>query len=395
MPWEETSVVERRKEFVDAYMAKEETVTELCRLFSISRKTGYKWIGRFLGSCELEDRSRRPHTSPRKVADWIEDAIVRARKLKPRWGPRKLRAALARSNPGVDLPSVSTFALIFTRNGLITPRKRRRKVPASKLPLAHADAPNKVWCMDFKGDFLVGKARCYPLTVTDAYSRYLLACVALPSTKLGRARRALESVFDAFGLPESIRTDNGVPFASAHAPAGLSELSAWWHKLGIRHERIEPGKPQQNGRHERMHLTLKLDTAMPPRTSMRAQQRAFDRFRKEYNETRPHEALSDRVPAEFYERSRRRAPGRLSDDADFNYPEDFETVRVSKTGRALWNGRGVFLSAVLRHQLLGLEWNENGDWIVYFGTLRIGMLSRKGKSLRFVPTEASPRKTRT
>jgi len=183
----------------------------------------------------------------------IEDAIVAARKLKPRWGPRKLRAALQRANPKAELPSVGTFALIFKRNGLVVPRRRRHRTPPSSSPLSHAKAPNALWCIDFKGDFLVGKSRCYPLTVTDAFSRYLIACVALPNTRAAGVRRALREVFEQFGLPEAIRSDNGSPFAS-RAPAGLSELSAWWLKLGIRHERIEPGKPQQNGRHERMQV---------------------------------------------------------------------------------------------------------------------------------------------
>jgi transposase InsO family protein len=197
--------------------------------------------------------------------------------------------------------------------------------------------PNALWCIDFKGDFLVGRRRCYPLTVMDAYSRFLLGCVALPNTRVGGVRKAMRSLFDTFGLPVAIRSDNGGPFASK-APAGLSELSTWWLKLGIRHERIEPGKPQQNGRHERMHRTLKLETAMPPSSSMRAQQRAFDRFRLEYNEQRPHEALGQRFPAEFYQRSHRVLPqpywGR-----DFDYPEQFETARVRKSGSLPWNDR--------------------------------------------------------
>jgi transposase InsO family protein len=378
--------MELRKQFIDEYMQRETSLAELCRRYGVSRKTGHKWVARFLEGCELGDRSRRPHKSPTAVAAWLEEAIVTARRQRPRWGPRKLRAALLRSNPGAELPSVSTFAMIFKRNGLVTPRRRRRRTPPSSVPLAHATAPNALWCIDFKGDFAVGRTRCYPLTVMDAYSRFLIACVALSSTKATPVRRALEAAFEDFGLPAAIRSDNGSPFAST-GPCGLSELSAWWARLGIRHERIESGKPQQNGRLERMHLTLKLDAAMPPQSTLRAQQRALDRFRREYNELRPHEALRNGVPADFYERSRTVLPvppwGR-----DFEYPEHYERVRINKAGGFEWNGRSIFVSAALRHQTLGLHWRR-GIWRVHFGTLKIGTLSRKSGRVRFV-READP-----
>jgi transposase InsO family protein len=381
LPWKETSPVELRKQLIDEYLKHESSLAELCRRFGVSRKTGYKWVGRFLEGCELVDRSRRPHRSPAAVASWVEDAIVTARRQRPRWGPRKLRGALLRANPDAELPSVSTFALIFKRNGLVTPRRRRNRTPPSSVPLAHATGPNALWCIDFKGDFTVGRIRCYPLTITDAYSRYLIACVALPSTKGGPVRRVLEQVFAGFGLPDAIRSDNGSPFAST-GPCGLSELSAWWIRLGIRHERIEPGKPQQNGRHERMHLTLKQEATKPPQATLRAQQRVFDLFRRDYNEVRPHEALGNKVPADFYERSGRVLPepawGR-----DFEYPEHFERVRTNKTGAFLWNGRSVFVSAALRHEPLGLEWRR-GVWRVHFGPMRIGKVVRKNRRVRFI-----------
>jgi hypothetical protein len=239
--------------------------------------------------------------------------------------------------------------------------------------------------MDFKGDFLVGRTRCYPLTVMDAYSRFLIACIALPNTRTRGVRLALRDVFEQYGLPQTIRSDNGQPFASP-APAGLSELSAWWLRLGITHERIEPGKPQQNGRHERMHLTLKLDTAMPPCGSRRSQQRAFDRFRREYNEQRPHEALGNQVPADFFELSTRRLPdpywGR-----DFTYPDDYETARVRKSGSMPWNDRLVFVSTTLRHELVGLQWCGTGKWNVYFGPVLIGFLATRSSKHRFTPVE--------
>jgi transposase InsO family protein len=380
-----------RKRFIDDYLTGEYSISELCRLYGISRKTGYKWIRRFLDGCELGDRSSRPHHSPKAVPAWLEDAIVRARKQKPRWGPQKLRDALLRDNPGAELPSVSTFALIFHRNGLVRPRRRRRRAPPHSAPLAHATGPNVVWCIDFKGDFLVGRTRCYPLTVTDAYSRFLLACVAMSRHDADQVRRALEAVFDEFGLPNAIRSDNGSPFATTGL-GGLSKLSVWWLKLGIRHERIQPGKPQQNGRHERMHLTLKQETAAPPRSSLRAQQRAFDRFRKEYNNDRPHQALGGRVPAEHYEPSPRPLPqppwGRA-----FLYPEHFETVRISRLGHLRWNGRSVFVSTALAHETVGLDWNERNAWDVHFGPRHLGTLRRGLRGgLHFIPeTNTSPR----
>jgi transposase InsO family protein len=203
--------VKQRKEFIDACIAEAGSMSELCRRFSVSRKTGYKWLHRYMGGCELDDRSRRPKVSPKAVSEWIEASIVAARKMRPTWGPRKLRASLQRSNPGLELPSVTTFALIFKRNGLIVPRRRKRRTTPSAQPLLHATGPNSLWCIDFKGDFLVGKARCYPLTITDAFSRYLIACVALPNTRFSGVFRAMVDVFDAFGLPAAIRSDNGSP----------------------------------------------------------------------------------------------------------------------------------------------------------------------------------------
>ena len=232
MPWKDLSLVQQRKAFIDEYLEQLDSVSELCRRFSVSRKTAYKWIDRFLAGCELTDRSRRPHSSPSATAKTLEEAIVAARKDRPRWGPKKLRAMLLRAHPGIELPSISTFAAIFKRHGLVVPRRRRRRTPPSSNPLSGATHPNALWCIDFKGDFLVGKSRCYPLTVTDAHSRFLLGCIALPNTRFEGVRRALVTLFQTFGLPDAIRSDNGSPFASK-APAGLSELSAWWIKLGI------------------------------------------------------------------------------------------------------------------------------------------------------------------
>lgn len=377
--------MKQRKEFVEACAVDGANMSELCRRFGVSRKTGYKWLHRYLGYSELEDRSRRPKVSPKAVSASIEAGIVAARKMRPTWGPRKLRASLQRSNPGLELPSVTTFALIFKRNGLIVPRRRKRRAAPSTQPLLHATAPNALWCIDFKGDFLVGKVRCYPLTITDAFSRYLIACIALPNTRASGVFQAMCEVFDAFGLPDAIRSDNGSPFSS-RAPCGLSEVSAWWWRLGIRHERIAPGKPQENGRHERMHRTLKAETASPPEKTRRRQQRRFDLFRVDYNERRPHEALGNAVPADFYERASKRLPeppcGR-----PFAYPDDFEVVDLRDDGWFYWNGQRVMVSAALSNERLGLSWCA-GEWHVFFGPLRIGSLTRdrKGRS-KFIRIE--------
>jgi transposase InsO family protein len=370
--------VNERKHFIDAHQRGELSVSELCRRFGISRKTGYKWLERFYGDGgddeALRDRSRRPRSHPRAVATWLEEAIVQARQQRPHWGPKKLRAVLVHRNPGVELPAVSTFAKIFRRQGLVRPRRRARRTPPSSAPFGAVAAPNALWCVDFKGHFAVGRARCHPLTVMDAHSRYLIACLALRRPDAERVRRAFERIFDEFGLPEAIRSDNGPPFASPTA-GGLSRLSCWWLKLGIRHERIAPGKPQQNGRHERMHRTLKQETAMPPACSLPAQQRAFDRFRRDYNHERPHEALGQQTPASWYEPSRRPLPV-PSWGRDFAYPEDFDTVRTDKHGVARWHGHSLPISSALRHELLGLEPIGPDRWQLYFGLLLLGRIER-------------------
>jgi len=389
MPWKETTPMKLRKQFFDDWMRGEDSVAELCRRFGISRKTGYKWLKRGtqqVGEEAYADRSRRPRTSPQATDAWLVDAIVAARKQRPTWGPRKLRSVLMAQNPRVEFPAVSTFAAIFKRHGLVRPKRRRTRTPPYSAPLAHAQAPNALWCIDFKGHFQVGRARCYPLTITDAYSRYLIACVALRDTKTATVRRAMERVFREFGLPQAIRSDNGEPFAST-AVAGLSQLSAWWLKLGIRHERIEPGHPEQNGRHERFHLTLKQETASPPQGSIAAQQRAFDLFRAVYNDQRPHEALGMKTPARYYEPSRRTLPdppwGR-----DFDYPLDIEVGQVSKLGRVQATVGSFFLTTALRGERVGIEWTRAGMWKVWFGPLYLGALKRvdtRSRRVKFEP----------
>ena len=385
LPWKEKTVVQERKQFIAAYQRGEDSVSELARRFGVSRKTAYKWIKRYVDGLDLEDRSRRPRSNPRAVAAWLVAALVEARKEHPRWGAKKLRVILAKANPMVELPSVSAIAAIFKRHGLVRPRRRRRRIAPASTPFGHVAAPNDLWCIDFKGDFDVGARRCYPLTITDAHSRYLIACVALLSTDEESARRVLERVFFEFGLPKAIRSDNGSPFAS-RGLGGYSKLSLWWLRLGIRHERIEPGKPQQNGRHERMHLTLKQATAMPPANSRPEQQRRFDLFRAEYNDIRPHEALGQKPPSQFYVTSMRPLPAPAW-GGDFNYPSNWERVRVSELGVIVWSGRRVVIGAAFAHQVLGCCWTKDG-WDLYFGPLLLGTCSWSDsmhRRIRFVP----------
>lgn len=389
MPWKETSPVDQRERFALACIDKEDTMVALCRRFGISRKTGYKWLGRYLVGLEVEDRSSRPKTSPTAVTPAMEAFIVEARKRCPRWGPRKLRAALMRTNPKAEFPSSSTFAAIFKRNGLVTPRRRRRRMQPANDPLAHAQGPNTLWCIDFKGDFETGKTRCYPLTITDAYSRYLIACIALRNTRATTVRRAMRAVFEEFGLPEAIRSDNGSPFAAASSLHGMTELSLWWMRLGIRHERIAPGKPQQNGRHERMHLTLKQATVSPPERSHKAQQRSFDRFRAEYNYERPHEALNNEVPADFYELSRVPLPDPYF-GADFEYPDfEYELFKADDRGGIYWTNRQrLQICAAFARERLAAQW-DGGHWnILFHGKLFLGRVIRSGDRLAFLRADS-------
>jgi transposase InsO family protein len=393
MPWLETSPVQQRKEFIEAVKRREHSFSELCRRFRISRKNGYKWWNRYLveeargRQVSFEDRSRRPRRSPSRLKSELEEAIVALRKKRPHWGPKKLRAVLKKANPKLKWPSESTFADVLKRNGLVKPRRKRNKLTPYTAPLEHAARPNAVWSIDFKGDFAVGRTRCYPLTVTDAYSRYIIGCVALTSTQAEPARRALMRIFDEYGLPEAIRSDNGTPFSSKGV-GGLSRLSVWWHKLGIRHERIEPGHPEQNGRHERMHLDLHRETASPPAVSIARQQRRLDQFRARFNNERPHEALGQRTPSELYQDSPRRLPeppwGRA-----FEYDYDDDVASVSRLGYVNSRAGTFFLSTVLAHEPVLFQWLDRKHARVVWHSLLLGDLhvERKPKRARFIPVE--------
>jgi len=380
MPWTRTDWMSERVKFIAAYLEYEASFTDLCRDFGVSRKTGYKWVRRYEadGAAALEDRLRAPHTHPNAVSADMVQAILSVRRRHPRWGPRKLRVILRRQQPRIVLPAASTIGDVLKRNGLVRRRRRIRRSSPYADRLRQYDAPNAVWCADFKGWFPVGGERCQPLTISDGFSRYLLRCRALRHSLHRCAKRVFESAFCEYGLPRAIRTDNGPPFSTL-APAGLSRLAVWWIRLGIRPERIMPGRPDQNGRHERMHSTLKAETARPPRSSFTAQQRAFDRFQAEYNDERPHEALGQEVPASLYRSSLRTYPRRLP---EVEYPAHFETRLAYPNGVISFGTTQWYVSACLAGERVGLEPCMDGRWRVHFGCVPIGVLDPRGASER-------------
>ena len=373
MPWSQTSPMDQKTQFIADHLRGTLSIAELCDRYGISRKTGYKWIDRYIreGPAGLADRSRRPASSPNSTPPELVQAIITARQRHPTWGAKKLLAILRGRHPRWPWPGRSTVCDILKRHGLVPKKRRRRVIGHPGKPTSLITAPNTVWCADYKGQFKMGNgAYCYPLTVTDGYSRYLLGCQALLNTSVADAKPVFTRLFHEFGLPQRIRTDNGVPFAT-NTLARLSQLSAWWVRLGIFPEFIEPGKPQQNGRHERMHRTLKAEATRPPAASQRGQQRRFNIFRAEYNELRPHEALDMRTPASLYDSSPRVMPARLP---QFQYPDRFETRYVSANGGIRWNAQWVNVSTVCIGEYVGLEEIDDGIWNVYFGPLKLGRL---------------------
>jgi putative transposase len=376
MPWRETSPMDQRTQFIADYLRDTLTIIDLCQFYGISRKTAYKWIDRYLrfGPAGLEERSRRPHHSPNETAPEIVAAFLEARRRHPSWGAKKLLAIVHKRHPHWPLPNRSTVCDILRRNGMIPKRRQRRRIGHPGKPSSLMLAPNDVWSADFKGQFKTADGvYCYPLTVTDGFSRYLLACQALHSTAVSEAKPVFTRLFKQYGLPKRIRTDNGVPFAT-NTLARLSSLSAWWVRLGILPELIEPGKPQQNGRHERMHKTLKTEATRPPAGNLVAQQRKFNRFRTEYNEERPHEALDQQPPASVYQPSSRTMPERLP---PVEYPDRFEVRYVSANGGIRWNSDWVNVSTVCAGEYVGLEEIDDGLWNVYFGMLKLGRLHER------------------
>lgn len=381
MAWKETCAVDERMRLVLAVELGEESMAALCRRFGVSRRTGYKWLGRYResGVGGLADRSRAPLAQPHALCSSLAERCLEVRRAHPTWGPVKVRAWLSRQEPAVSWPAASTIGALFEREGLSVRRRRRRRAPPSSAPFAACDEANAVWCIDFKGWFLTGDgAHCEPLTLSDAYSRYLLRCQALERNDGERVWAILEAAFREHGLPLALRSDNGPPFASCGA-GGLSRLAVRVLKAGVVPERIAPGKPQQNGRHERLHLTLKQDTASPPAPSLRRQLERFQAFQRTYNEERPHAALDNSPPAEHYAPSPRRWDGVLREP---DYPEDHEVRRVRHSGEIKWRGKAIYLSQALSGEPVGLAETDGGAWALHYGPIPLGIIEHRGTRLK-------------
>jgi len=370
MPWKGVTVSEQRLRFLEDYRLNYYSISELAERFNISRKTAHKWIARFEehGLEGYQERSRRPHGCPWQTEPRVVQELIRLRKAHPHWGPRKLLNLMQRQHRGWEVPAVSTAARILAREGLARAKRRYRRAHPG-CPQNRPVEPNDVWGTDYKGQFrLKDGSYCFPLTVSDLASRYLLGCDAHPEVSLERTLRHFRVLFETYGLPKRIRTDNGVPFAS-NALARLSQLSVWFIKLGIYPELIEPGEPQQNGVHERMHRTLKEEATIPPAGSLRAQQRKLDRFRVEFNQERPHEALGMKRPAEVYQCSSRRFPRRIE---TYDYPGHYLVRRVSRAGTIRVLSHQVFVSNTLHEDYVGLEEVDDGVYDLYFCFYQIG-----------------------
>ena len=372
MPWKETCVMDERLLLVLRYREGQIPMVELCRCAGISRKTAYKWVARYdaEGRAGLQDRSRAPHVQARQTPAAVIERLVALKQDHRSWGPKKLLAVLRAREPEVAWPAPSTVSAILDARGLVKRRQQRRQTPPYPEPLSACEAPNEVWSADYKGQFKTGDGQyCYPLTLTDGCSRFVLGCQGLAQVNREYAQPVFLRVFEEYGLPKAIRTDNGPPFANRGL--GISKLTVWWLKLGIRHERIEPGHPEQNGRHERMHRTLKAETTKPPAKTLRSQQRRFDRWRGEFNYERPHEALGQRPPADLYEVSGRAYPGTLP---DVSYPDSFIVRKVRQNGSIKWHSQLIFISYSLVGEPIGLERIDDQRWRVYFVQQPIGIL---------------------
>ena len=381
MPWQETSPVQQRERFIADHRRGLYSMAELCARYGISRKSGYKWLARFEegGRAALQDRSRAPHHCPHRIPADMAQLICAARRAHPSWGPEKLLDWLAPRHPGSTWPAISTVGDLLVRRGLVKKRRRRRRYqhPGVVPPTTHA--PNDLWTTDFKGHFRTRDGiYCYPLTIADQHTRYLLTCQGLRSTKGRGVRVVFVEAFRTFGLPHAIRTDNGVPFATTGIH-GLSQLNVWWMRLGIQHQRIQPAQPQQNGVHERMHRTLKAGACRPPRGSLAAQQRAFNSFRSEFNEERPHAALHGGTPASRYRPSRRPYPEHLP---TLEYPGHFLVKRVTSGGTFRLKHRLLFISNALKQHHIGLEEIDDGIWSIYFGSVLLGRLDERDFIIR-------------
>jgi putative transposase len=382
MPWDEPTRMEQRERFIGDLDSCLFTMTELCEHYGVSRKTGYKWAERYAGGGleGLRDRSRAPKSCTRRIPEEVCAQLVQVRQSHPTWGPRKLLAWLRKREPGSSWPSASTVGGILKRHGLVEGRSRPRAPwPSGGRGKIQPEVPNDVWTGDFKGQFRTGDRRlCYPLTVADLYSRFVLGVEGLDTVSESQSWPVFERLFREYGLPRAIRTDNGIPFAATRAVGRLSHLSVRFLKLGISLDRIDPGHPEQNGSHERMHRTLKQETARPPAASRPSQQERFDQFRSVFNEQRPHEALGQRTPAELYRPSPRPYPAKMPEP---EYPGHFEVRSVRLNGEIKWQGELLFVSEALRGERVGLEETGDGVWTVYFAAVPLARFDEQERKL--------------
>ena len=382
MPWLETAPMDERLRFVADDGRGLYTRAELCARYRISRKTGYKWLERYKesGRSGLADRSHAPHHCPHRISAEMAILLCAARRTHPDWGPGKLLDWLAARHPDVDAwPAVSTAGDLLAREGLVKKRRRRRPHQHPGVVPPTTAVPNDLWTTDFKGQFPTRDGVwCFPLTISDQHTRYLLACQGRPNIKGHGARPVFERTFREFGLPRAIRTDNGVPFAT-NGIHGLSQLNVWWMRLGIQHQRIHPASPQENGAHERMHRTLKAGACRPPRATMAAQQRAFNRFRALYNDERPHEFLQGATPSSHYTPSPRPFPATLP---PLEYPGHYLVKRVTNAGTFRLKHKLLFIANALKQHHIGLDETDDGIWSIYFGTVLLAKVDEREMIIR-------------
>ena len=391
MPWTEKSVMDRRLIFIAACLRADQPMSVICRCHGISRKTGYKWLGRYreAGAAGLVDISSARHTTARTMEPDVASMLLALRAQRPSWGPEKLLARLRLDRPETDWPASSTVGDLLRRVGVSKPRRRQPDEGPRNLKPIEAAAANETWSADFKGWFRTGDGvRCEPFTVTDGYSRYLLACQPVPQVTLARIRPILIELFQAYGLPGALRTDNGNPFARRAGLGGLSQMSVWLLKLNIWPDHIPPGRPDQNGRHERMHRVLREDTANPPAATALAQTARLESWRVDYNTLRPHEALDQRCPASLYSRSARIYPAKIE---DWDYPADHQIRRVIGDGHIKWRDGTVYLSAALRGETVALARRDDGDWAVRFRGFDLAVMQEESTEIRRCGLSRTPR----
>ena len=388
MPWKKSVVMDEKMRFI-ARLLQGERMASLCREFGISRKTGYKFWDRYkeIGVNGLVDRVRRPIRYANQLPMQVEETILKIKKDKPSWGAPKIREILSRKYPEVRTPAKSTIHATLDRHGLVKRYKRKRHKPQGTA-LSATNTPNDLWCADYKGEFMLGNRQyCYPLTITDFSSRFLLACDALENPKALHAFNVFDRAFKEYGLPKTIRTDNGVPFSAARAMFGLSKLSVWWLRLGIFVERIKPGNPQENGRHERMHLTLKKEATKPACENVLQQQERFDQFSHEFNYERPHEALAMKCPGEVYTRSVRP----YENPKELTYPYHDKTIRVSYCGRICCKTKKIHLSQAFAGQDVGIKEVSDRIWLVSFMDYDLGYFDEDSGQFEPGPSPFGPK----